>query len=93
MSKIILTDGTEITYFTNCDCGLTGGCNKCYSFVYTPEMQQEDIELAELDMKEYYEGLESVDKNEFIIPEAKEEKFMDEDLRKFYKKKGYKLKG
>ena len=89
----MLSDGTKVIFnsFYQCDCGSTGGCEKCQPFVYTPEMQREDIKLAELGMKEYYEGLEWIDKNEFIIPTAREERFLDKELKEFYKKKGYKL--
>jgi len=52
MSEITFADGTKIIY-VQCDCGLTGGCKKCHPFVYTPEMQQWDIDLAEQGMDEY----------------------------------------
>jgi len=61
MSEITFTDGTKIIYI-HCDCGLTGGCKKCQPFVYTPEMQREDIELAEVGMDEYCRELKSIDK-------------------------------
>ena len=63
MSEITYTDGTRITFVTECDCGLTGGCSKCQPFVYTPEMQREDIEMAEYGMEEYCKILLDEDNN------------------------------
>lgn len=57
MSEITFTDGTKVIY-PSCDCNLTGGCKKCQPFIYTPEMQKEDIELAEVGMEEYAKQLE-----------------------------------
>ena len=93
MSEITYTDGTRVIFNTwnQCDCGSTGGCKKCQPFIYTPQMQKEDVELAEVGMDEYCKELERIDGEEYIIPEAREEKFLDKDLIKFYKKKGYKI--
>ena len=42
----------KVTYLiTNCDCGLTGGCDKCQP-IYFPETHEEDF-LAP-DLEEYY---------------------------------------
>ena len=82
MSKVTLTDGTEIIYFyDNCGCGLTGGCEKCKPFIYTPEMQQEDIQMAEEGIEEYYKIISEED---IKIP-------LSPDLIEFYKKRGYKI--
>ena len=61
MSEITLTDGTKIIFNLQCDCGLTGGCEKCQPFIYTPKMQKEDIEMAEMGMEDYARQLEKED--------------------------------
>jgi len=62
------TAGNTTYTIPYCDCGLTGGCNKC-----------QPIKLA---MQFRIFGGEAI-----IFPEPHEEKFMDENLREFYRKK------
>ena len=64
MSEITYTDGTKVVFNFQCDCGLTGGCEKCQPFVYTPEMQKWDVDLANMGMDEYRKNLEETDKEE-----------------------------
>lgn len=63
------TAGNATYTIPNCDCGLTGGCDKC-----------QPIKLA---MQHRIFGGEM-----FIFPEPYEEKFLDENLKEFYRKKG-----
>lgn len=58
--------------FNQCDCGSTGGCERC-----RPLGMAVDQRIVITEEKEY------------IFPETREEQFIDEDLRKFYEKKGY----
>ena len=74
MSETTYTDGTKVIFNIQCNCGLTGGCKKCQPFIYTPEMQKEDIELAEVGMDEYNRRLKEFDDEDIIFPESREEK-------------------
>ena len=62
------TAGNATYTIPSCDCGLTGGCEKCQPMP-TPKHRYEEVE--------------------YVFPETREERFIDEDLRKFYEKKGY----
>lgn len=65
MARIEDTAGNVTYTIPNCDCGLTGGCEKCQP-IYTPKHSE----------------------IEYVFPEPHEERFMDENLKEFYRKKG-----
>ena len=65
MARIEDTVGNVTYTIPNCDCGLTGGCEKC-----------QPINISRYGCRDY------------IFPEPREEHFMDENLKEFYRKKG-----
>ena len=58
MSKATFTDGTEIVFNFQCDCGLTGGCEKCQPHIKpSPKYVEVNFDIEEPlspDLKEFY---------------------------------------
>ena len=55
MSEITYTDGSKYVFIDICDCGLTGGCEKCNPFY---PFWEGNIKIVEERKKEYYPFLE-----------------------------------
>ena len=81
------TTGGDVYYtIPYCDCGLTGGCNKC-----------QPLHISAMPPYTNYKPNPSFDGEQFyqrdIDPKTHEERFLDDDLREFYRKKGYLYEG